>query len=293
LRANPSTGVTFQLDRLRTEIDRARSPEAEAETRQLNLNIVSGSGRKWLSTAAWQACNKMQVQPKKLIKRHCYGGVDISFGNDLTGFALAFPNWEPYQEFASIKDPRIDLLCWAWVPEKNLETRCDIEKFPYLHHAKGPYLFDDRGPVRTCYGSVIDYAQVCQDITEICKLFQVQAIAYDPNYAQFTVPSLEAEGFTMIAHRQGAVSMSPICKQFSQMVYRGQLAHGANPVLDRCVEGAVLHRPDKAGNTYLSKGDSHARIDVLVAAVMAVGFATNPPEDTSGAYTSESAGMWG
>lgn len=87
--------------------------------------------------------------------------------------------------------------------------------------------------------------------------------------------------------------MSPVCKQFSQLVYRGQLAHGANPILDKCIEGAVLHRPDKAGNTYLSKGESHARIDVLVAGVMAVGFATNPPENNSGAYSSREAGMWG
>lgn len=293
-RSNPSVGITISLDRVRQEIEAARTPEAEAETRQLNLNIVSGSGRKWLSAAAWQAAGKMLVQPKKLLGRYCYGGADISFGNDLTAFALAFPSWDVGTRIDEVDKPRIDILAWCWVPEKGLEEREELEQFPFRHHAKQTYLFDGRGPVRICEGSsVINYGQVAQDIGEICRCFSVRGIGYDPYMAQFIVPQLEKEGLTCIAHRQGALSMGPPVKRFSECILRGHIAHGNNPVLDKAVEGAVLHPKDRAGNTYLSKGDSHSRIDVLVASVMATGFAASPPNLDGGAYASAESGMWG
>ena len=293
IRANPSIGVVFQMERLRKEIEESRTPEREAETRQLNLNIVSGSGRKWISAAAWTACGNMQVQPKKLIGRPCFGGLDISFGNDLIGFGLSFPSWDLETKFEHVDKPRLDLLTWAWTPKAHIEEREEIEQFPYRHYANQPYLFDDLGVIRFCEGQVIDFGQVAREIMDICALFQIVAIGYDPNYASFIIPTLEEAGIVCIAHRQGAVSMSPPCKRFSEGIYRGYIAHGNNPVLDRAVEGAQLHPPDKAGNTYLAKGKSHTRIDPLVAQVMAVGFATNPPVLIDGAWGDASTGMWG
>ena len=289
-RANPSVGVVFEIDRLRERIAASRTPELEAETRQLNLNIVSGSGRKWLSAASWSACGQKQIQPKALIQRPCFGGLDLSFANDLLSFGLAFPKWELYSNFDEVppKDRCVDLLTWAWVPESHLEDREDAEKFPYRHYAKQSYLFDGMGHIRICKGRVIDFAKVAEDIIEICRMFQVAGIAYDPNYGSFVIPILEADGLSCISHRQGAVAMSPPCKRFSQGVYEGWIAHGNNEVLTRAVEGAQLHPPDKAGNTYLSKGNSVTRIDPLVAQVMAVGFCCDPPEDIEGAYS----GMW-
>jgi phage terminase large subunit-like protein len=291
-RANPSVDVVFPMDRLMKKIEESRSPEKEAETRQLNLNIVSGSGRRWISTAAWVA-NKHKVQPKNLVGRHCFGGLDFSFGGDLVGFGLAFPSWDAGTQFINVPNPRIDLLTWAWLPDEQITEREEVEQFPYRHHAKQPYLFDDLGCVRFCKGRVVDFPQIINEILAILKLFQVVAIAYDPNYQSFGIPKIEEQGYTCVAHRQGAVSMSPPCKRFSELVYKGQLAHGDNPLLSRAVEGAVLHPPDKAGNTYLSKGNSHCRIDVLVADVMAVGYCCDPPVSQSGAYSDSSSGVWG
>lgn len=291
-RANPSVDVVFPMERLMKKIEESRSPEKEAETRQLNLNIVSGSGRRWISTAAWLA-NKHQVQPKKLLGRHCFGGLDFSFGGDLVGFGLAFPSWDPSEQFINVVNPRIDLLTWAWLPDEQIEDREEHEQFPYRHHANQPYLFDDKGCVRLCRGRVVDFPQIINEVLEILRQFQVVAIAYDPNYQSFGIPKIEEQGFTCIAHRQGAVSMSPPCKRFSELVYKGQLAHGNNPLLSRAVEGAQLHPPDKAGNTYLSKGNSHSRIDVLVADVMAVGYCCDPPIAQSGAYSDGASGIWG
>lgn len=292
-RANPSVDIVTPLERIRQDIEESRTPEREAETRQLSLNIVSGSGRKWLSTAAWNACNKNQVQPKHLVGRQCFGGFDLSFGNDLTAFSLAFPSWDISEmKFEEVDKPRIDLLTWAWTPIANIEEREELEQFAYRHYAKQTYLIEGKGPIRFCEGSVIDFGQVSSEIIEICGLFEVTGIGYDVRFGSFVVPRLEEEGITCVVQKQGAY-MSPSCKRFSECVCKGQLAHGSNPVLDRAVEGAVLNPPDKHGNTYLVKGKSHTRIDPLIAAVIAVGFATNPPVMADGAWSDASAGTWG
>lgn len=292
-RANPSADVIFPAQDVLDIARDSRSPEKEAQTKQLNFNIVSGSGKRWLSSAVWRACGNLQVQPKSLIGRSAFVGFDFSFGGDLVGLGLAFPKWDISIPFIDVTNPRIDLLTWAWVPEEGIEEREKKEQFPYRTYAKQPYLLDDKGCIRICEGRVADFGQIVTEALEIFEMFNIVAIAYDPAYAQFAIPKFEEKGLTCVAHRQGAISMSPPVKRFQEMIYNGQIAHGNNPVLDRAVEGAELHPVDKAGNTYLSKGRSKNRIDALVAQVMAVGFATNPPVQQSGAYADASTGMWG
>jgi phage terminase large subunit-like protein len=292
-RANPAVGQVFPIEEIRKDIESSRSPSAEAETKQLSLNIVSGSGRKWISDAAWQALTKLQVQPKALIGRFCYGGFDGSFGNDLTSFTLAFPNWDRYQKLADVSNPRIDLLTWSWLPDHKLDEREEIENMPYRYYAGQSYLIDGKGSVRLTDGAVLNFPSVCEDILEVCRLFDVRAIGYDPVFASFIIPSLEAAGLNCIAHSQSKVAMAPACKRFAEFVYNGWLAHGDNPMLNRAVEGAQLRPPDDVGNTCLTKSKSVTRIDPLQASVMAVGYACSPPEDSSGAWSSPEAGSFG
>lgn len=287
-RANPAVGQIFPLEEIRKDINEARSPEAEAETKQLSLNIVSGGGRKWISGAAWQALSRYQVQPRGLLGRRCFGGLDLSFSNDLTAFALAFPSWGDGESHESVASPRLDLLVWAWVPSFAIEEREEKEKMPYRHISKQDYLISGKGPVRICEGSTIDYAQVVQEVKEIVQHFGLRCIAYDERFAQFCRAQLEEAGMMMVAHRQGPTGMGPACKRFHEMVYNDILAHGDNPVLDRAVEGAQLAPPNRDGMTYVTKAHSLSRIDPLVAAVMATHFACDPPEGTGG-YVS----IWG
>jgi phage terminase large subunit-like protein len=291
-RANPSVGIITPLDRIRQDIDNARTPEREAETRQLSLNIASGSGRRLISSAAWQACSRMQVSPGSLRGRQCFGGFDLSFGNDLVGFSLAFPSWDVTSEaYEYAAKKRIDVLTWAWTPDARIEDRSELEQFPYVAYSKQPYLFPDRGPIRFCPGTTIDFGQVASDIIEICSQFECTGIAYDARFASFCVPKLEDEGLMCVVHPQG-VKMSPSIKRFIETVYRGILAHGDNPILTRAVDGAQASNPNDKGESYISKSKSHTRVDPLVAAVMAVGYCCDPPQSVDGAYSAPGTGIW-
>ncbi len=295
--ANPAVGIVFQMDRIQQDREECiGSPEAEAEYKQLSLNIVSGGGKRWLSHAAWLACGERSFRIQDLEGKYCWGGFDASFSNDLTAFWLAFPNWPEGVEFGKVQDPLIKLAGLVWVPGEGIEEREEREEFQYRSLAEKKY-YGDFGAVRICAGPTIDYAQVGREIVEFTKAFEVRAVAYDPNYVSFVVgPHLVPSGLQCVQHRQGAVSMGPPTRWYETLVKRRQIAHGNHPLLDRAIDGAVLHSPDKAGNRYPSKHSSVSRIDPLIASLMAAGWCIDPPkiENTSGAWgEAEGAGMWG
>jgi phage terminase large subunit-like protein len=294
-RANPSADIIFPAEETLEAAKLVRSPIHEAETKQLDFNIVSGSGQRAISAAIWKACGERKVQPKTLIGRTVYGGMDFAFSNDLVALSICVPLWDVTIPFIQVpkEEARADLLSWVWMADERIEKREEEEQFPYRYHAKQPYLFDDRGCIRFCEGRVVDFSQIVTEAYEILSQFQVVAVAYDPNYAQFGINQLMSLGVTCVEHRQGKQYMGPATKQLLKMIYGCQIGHGHNPVLDRAVEGAVLEKPDTNGNTKFSKAASKNRIDPLVGHVMSVGFATNPPIQQSGAWADSSSGTWG
>ena len=71
---------------------------------------------------------------------------------------------------------------------------------------------------------------------------------------------------------QGYKEMSPAIEAFEIALLNGQVVHPGNPVLTWCAANAVTVSDD-AENRKLSKGKATGRIDLMVAAVMAVGLA--------------------
>ena len=57
-RANPSVDIVTPMERIKNEILDAEGPQAEAEAKRYNLNIVAGDGQLWLRGADWAACGK-------------------------------------------------------------------------------------------------------------------------------------------------------------------------------------------------------------------------------------------
>ena len=64
--------------------------------------------------------------------------------------------------------------------------------------------------------------------------------------------------------------MSPAVKAFELLAVTGRIRHGNHPLLRWCFSNAVVVR-DAADNRKLDKSKAYGRIDVAVAAVMAVG----------------------
>ena len=69
---------------------------------------------------------------------------------------------------------------------------------------------------------------------------------------------------------QGYQDMSPAVKAFQLLAVNGRIRHGSHPLLRWCFANAVVTR-DAADNRKLDKAKAYGRIDVAVAAVMAIG----------------------
>jgi phage terminase large subunit-like protein len=295
-RANPSVDIVTSHERIKEEIMDAEGPQGEAEAKRFNLNIIAGDGNLWLSGAAWMACGRQRILMSSLLKQRCFGGLDISQINDLTAFWLAFPNWKHGVKFGKVRTPLVKLIGLVWVPSEEIEKREEVEEIPYRALAQQRYI-GRFGPVRICEGSTIDYEQVGTEIVELCEYFKCQAIGYDPAYSRFVAePYLEAAGLKCHPHRQGALSMGPASQRFENMLKKHQISHGHHPVLDLAVEGCVLKTADAVGNRYPAKDKSLSRIDPIIAAIMANGWACDPPEEClgSGAWSgAKGSGVFG
>jgi phage terminase large subunit-like protein len=77
----------------------------------------------------------------------------------------------------------------------------------------------------------------------------------------------------MVAMGQGFQSMSPPTKELLRLVVDRRLAHGGNAVLRWMADNLVV-QTDPAGNIKPNKAKSTARIDGMVALIMALDRAT-------------------
>lgn len=251
-KANPSLGETVKEEYIARECKRAQeTPAYENTFRRLHLNQWVRQETRWLPLAAWDACGA-DVDIEALAGRPCYGGLDLSSTTDISALVLAFPG----------EDGVIDLLSWYWIPGENIEEREKRDKVPYGVWAR-------QGLVCPTEGNVIDYAYIRQTVNNLAATFNIREIAYDPWNATQLSLNLVDDGIEMIPMRQGYASMSAPTKELLNLVLAQKIRHGGHPVLRFMADSCVVTM-DPAGNIKPDKAKSTARIDGIVATIMAV-----------------------
>ena len=250
-KANPALG-DFR-DREEMEILAARAQEIPAQEntfRRLYLNQWTEQASRWISMAAWDAC---QVREEARLKgRRCYVGLDLSATTDLTAMVAVFPDEDGF-----------DVLAQCFVPGERIRERSRRDKVPYDQWARDGWLPAMPGPT-------VDYEAVRQALLTWCTAFQVRLIAYDPWNATDLVSRLEKQdGLTCVPMRQGFASLSAPTKSLEKAILAKQLRHDGHPVLRWCMSNVAVET-DPVGNLRPSKVASTERIDAVVALVMAV-----------------------
>ncbi|HYF34556.1 MAG TPA: terminase TerL endonuclease subunit [Prosthecobacter sp.] len=261
--ANPNLGVSVDEEALRQLVKKVEESPAQAnEVKRLHFNIRTKQSVLWLNMEKWDACNG-EVNSDALLGRECFGGLDLATTIDLTALSLVFPE----------EDGSFKILPFFWIPERNAEARERRDRVPYSKWVEA-------GLVRTTAGDVCNYDKVRDDILEICQMYGVREIAYDPYNATQLALQLIGAGISMIQFRQGVVSMSEPSKALERLMIAGQLAHGGNPVLSWQASNVSVYT-DNSGNIKPEKPKhgSSKRIDGIVATVMALGRATTQPEE--------------
>ena len=253
-KANPSLGITVNIDKVKDACNSAKQNPAEENTfRQLRLNQWVKQAVRWMPMDKWDACS-FDVDERELEGRVCYGGLDLSSTTDLTSFCLVFP---PEDE-----DDKYIILPYFWLPEETLDLRVRRDNVNYD-------LWEKQGYIHTTEGNVVHYGYIEKFIEELGERFNIREIAFDRWGAVQMVQNLEGMGFNVVAMGQGFASMSPPTKELMKLTLEKKIAHGGHPVLRWNMDNIYI-RQDPAGNIKADKAKSTEKIDGAIALIMAL-----------------------
>lgn len=253
-KANPSLGVTVQMEKVKAAFESARqNPGEENAFRQLRLNQWVKQSIRWMPMEKWDAC-AFQVNEEELEGRVCYGGLDLSSTTDLTAFSLVFPPLDESDKFR--------ILPYFWVPEETLSLRVKRDHVPYD-------VWEKQGFIKTTEGNVVHYGFIEKFIETLGERFNIREIAFDRWGAVQMVQNLENMGFTVVPFGQGFKDMSPPTKELMKLVLEQKIAHSGHPVLRWNMDNIFI-RTDPAGNIKADKEKSTEKIDGAIATIMAL-----------------------
>jgi phage terminase large subunit-like protein len=275
-KCNPSLGVSVKIDDLRRKAAKAKeTPSALNTFLRKHLNVWTQQETRYLPMDKWAQCGGIEEDAdplkerlaalERLKNKECIGGLDLSTTTDISAFVLVFKDGN-----------KILLMPWFWIPGDNVEKRSKRDKVPYEVWVR-------EGFILTTPGNVIDYDFIRQRIKSLGQQYLIKEIAFDPYNATQIVGQLkDQDGFEMVLHRQGDVSMNMPTKELLRLTLTGDLVHLNNPVLTWMADNLVVHE----GATALVKPDkekSVEKIDGIVAAIMAIGrYNANPTQEFSG-----------
>ncbi len=253
-KANPSLGITVEIDKVEAACESAKQNPAEENTfRQLRLNQWVKQSVRWMPMAKWDACG-FAVDSAGLEGRVCYGGLDLSSTTDITAFVLVFPPEDEEDKFS--------VLPYFWMPAANMDLRIRRDHVQYDVWEKQGHLF-------TTEGNVVHYGFIEKFIEELGMRYNIREIAFDRWGAVQMTQNLQGLGFTVVPFGQGYKDMSPPTKELMKLTLEEKIAHGGHPVL-RWMMDNIFVRTDPAGNIKPDKEKSTERIDGAVATIMAL-----------------------
>lgn len=267
-KANPSLGITFDIEKVRDAFEQARQNPAEENVfRQLRLNQWVKQSVRWMPMEHWDKCND-PININDLLGRECYGGLDLSSTTDITAFVLLFPPRNANEKYI--------IYPHFWIPEETVDVRTMKDHVPYDVWVK-------EGLINVTEGNVVHYDFIEKYIEDLGTKFNIKEIAFDRWGATQMVQNLEGMGFTVIPFGQGFKDMTPPCKELFKLVLEQKIAHGGNKVL-RWMMDNIAAKTDAAGNIKFDKEKSSEKIDGAVALVMALDRATRNANSGKSVY---------
>lgn len=272
--ANPSLGLTINLDDFRADLAEAKQiPSQLEEFKQLSLNIWVSNRKRFLPKEAWDACRGGPIIPDELRGLPCFAGLDLASTVDIAALATIHPEGD---------DGPVHVRMYFWVPEDNAAVRERRDRVPYK-------TWGEAGLITLTPGNVIDYRAIRlaiagdtrQGIKGIAREHQLRKLGVDPyNAYQLTQQLQEEDGLPVEEVRQGYRTLSAPTKELERLVMSRRLHHGGNEVLDWMAGNAIV-RKDPAGNVKLDKERGPEKIDGMAALVNAIAVWTGSPSEES------------
>lgn len=278
-KANPNLGTSISVTDFRELIQKAVDiPAQQASTLRLHLNIRTQSDTKAIDAEQWKRCG-FGADPvewrarmmEELVGQPCVAGIDLGAVNDLSALVLTFHECpKPWP-----------VLPFFWITADSLRKR-----------RKGRQPWDawvQQGFIKTTSGNATDYDGIREDITgtsradatdehralaaerAITRSFHVQALMADVLFQGLQLSTqLMSDGLAVEEWHNNWRKMATPTKRLLEMVARGEIDHGDNPVLT-WMAGNAAAESDAAGNQRFAKDKSSEKIDGIIGLTMTIG----------------------
>jgi phage terminase large subunit-like protein len=170
-----------------------------------------------------------------------------------------------------------------WLPTDGMPEREKRDRQPYSRWA-------EEGHITLTPGNVIDYRYIRSYIEKLATDFHILELAYDPWNSTQLVVELAEQGMRVAPTRQGFATMSAPTKELERLIVSENISHASHPVLSAHADAALVST-DPAGNLKPDKAKSTARIDGLVALIMAINSAMLAGTSLTGRSVYEDRGV--
>jgi len=255
-KANPALGKFLNKKYLAQQMLRAkRLPTEEASARNLHLNNRISSDSLAFSPESWKSCNGDVDLSVFRDARVCMG-LDLSGRVDLTAAVLS-----------TERDGVVYVYPLVFCPTSGIEDRGKRDRAPYK-------LWVDQGYMIPIGGQSMDYDQIAGAISEFLTTedIVVAEVHFDKYMiSHFQAACGRASTLQESEWHEVAQYFEPMGERLGNtqnLILEKKIRHGSHPLLNYGASNAVAVLGRKGVST-LDKKKSTARIDMIVAMVMA------------------------
>lgn len=216
-KANPSLGVTIQIEDMRDLAQEAKlHPADERLFRWLHLNQwVTTKLTSWLPLDLWDAA-RGHWKREDMKGEDCYLGGDFSTTTDLSALCLIFPPQPGHADWR---------WSWeAWIPEEPMQERIRTDHVPYDQWAAG-------GWITPTEGSGVDYTSIEARILEIKRDYHVLEMGADASFATMLLQRLEQAGLPYAGIQQTAAALTDPMNTVEMLLREHKATHDGNPLV--------------------------------------------------------------
>ncbi|MFZ0702406.1 MAG: terminase large subunit [Candidatus Acidiferrales bacterium] len=290
-KANPSLGVTLQIEHLRKTRDEAVEDGSGLNAfLQYHLNQWPEKNLRRegsITRDKWDSCAHMELLPTaadadkaytQFVNLNkdtlCFAGLDVGLTSDLTAIAYL---WDHAYLAADEKDEKTGkvlreaecienkrfLLVEFFMPEENLLEKEKAWRVPLSQWVR-------EGWLELLPGDLTDPRDIRNHILETARKQSIQELGFDRwNAQQICADINTSTAVKCVEIPQIPSQLSNPCREFLADIRRGELVHFGNPVLAWMASNVVIAEDSKTGGLKPEKLSANEKIDGISATVNA------------------------
>lgn len=253
-KANPALGIFRNYEDLRNLAKRVKlMPLQENMFRRMYLNqhVALDNEKGAINMDLFDKCTR-KINLKELKGFKCWGGLDLSSKNDITGFVLVF-----YDE----DNDKFIIYPFLFTPKDTVVDREFKDKNPYSYWIKKDDLI-------ALEGKYIKFDKFIDYLFDLDNDFDIEQIGYD-RWGSQTIQNRLEDRWDVIPLGQGSKTMTQVINDWENLLIDERVIIAENEcfrfMAKNCI--AVI---DDALNTKYSKKKSKFKIDGIIAMLMAL-----------------------